>query len=94
MMDMQTTKTGSVSRTSFGREQPTAGWVLPIVHRRGKIVRLLVAALAVAIVLSSVGCVTPFDIRSIAEGQFISFVNTLINAATADTITGILQAGG
>lgn|GEM_PF-5533317 len=32
------------------------------------------------------GCVRPIDVRSIAEGQLISFVNAIINTATSDTI--------
>jgi len=50
----------------------------------------LTLAVAVASMLSVSGCVKPIDIRSIAEGQFISFVNALLNTATSDAIrTGL-----
>lgn len=37
-------------------------------------------------VLFQVGCLSPTDVQAIAQGQLISFINTLINAATSDTI--------
>ncbi len=36
------------------------------------------------------GCLTPSDVQSIAQGQFISFVNALINTVTSDAIRGAL----
>jgi len=36
------------------------------------------------------GCLTPSDVQSIAQGQFISFINALINTVTSDAIRGAL----
>ena len=41
-------------------------------------------------VLFQVGCVSAADVQAIAEGQFISFVNALINSVTSDLISGVI----
>lgn len=41
-------------------------------------------------VLFQVGCLTLTDVDAIAQGQFIMFVNALLNAFTADVITAAL----
>jgi len=50
---------------------------------------LLSVGAGLAILLQS-GCLTPLDVYSIAEGQFIAFVNALINTAVSDAIRGVL----
>jgi hypothetical protein len=54
-----------------------------------RIFRTLLLALS-APVLFEVGCLSPTDVQAIAQGQFISFINTLINAATSDTISAAI----
>ncbi|MFQ5490728.1 MAG: hypothetical protein ACE5GE_08415 [Phycisphaerae bacterium] len=56
---------------------------------RKKIVRTILGLLS-APVLFQVGCLSGTDVRFIAEGQLISFVNTLINASTSDAIRGAI----
>jgi|GEM_PF-2528833 len=41
---------------------------------------------ASAVLVSQAGCLTPFDVQSIAQGQLIAFVNALINTVTSDAI--------
>ena len=43
-----------------------------------------------AVLLFQAGCLTPSDVQSIAQGQFIAFVNALINTVTSDAIRGAL----
>lgn len=43
-----------------------------------------------AVLLFQTGCVTPSDVQSIAQSQFISFINALINTVTGDAIRGAL----
>lgn len=40
--------------------------------------------------VTQAGCLTPLDVQTIAEGQFISFINALINTVTSDAIRGAL----
>ena len=56
---------------------------------RRKIVRVVLAVLSTP-VLFQAGCLSGTDVRAIAEGQFVSFVNALINASTSDAIRGAL----
>ncbi len=58
---------------------------------RKKIVRMVIAVLS-APVLLQVGCLSGNDIRAMAEGQFVSFVNALINASASDAIRGAIGA--
>jgi len=44
-------------------------------------------------VLLQLGCFNPSDFRAIAEGQFIAFVNALVNSVTSDAIQGALANG-
>lgn len=46
--------------------------------------------LAYMLLVFQAGCLTPSDVQSIAQGQFISFVNALINTVTTDAIRGAL----
>ena len=48
--------------------------------------RRLLGIVVMGLLLFQAGCVTPSDVRAIAEGQFISFVNALINTATSDAL--------
>ncbi len=36
--------------------------------------------------LFQVGCISAADVQAIAEGQFIMFVNALINSVTSDVL--------
>jgi hypothetical protein len=56
-----------------------------------RIIRTFLLALT-APVLFQVGCLSPTDVQAVAQGQFISFINTLINAATSDTIGAAIGA--
>ncbi len=51
---------------------------------------LLMLSASVVLVLQT-GCLTPFDVQSVAQGQFISFINALINTVTSDAIRGALS---
>jgi len=52
--------------------------------------RILTWVGACLVLVFQTGCVTPFDVQSIAEGQLISFINALINAGTSDAIRAAL----
>lgn len=41
-------------------------------------------------VVFQLGCFNPVDFQAIAVGQFISFVNALINSVTSDAIRALL----
>ncbi len=49
----------------------------------------LFALLGVPVVLQ-VGCFSAADFQAIAEGQFIMFVNALINSVTSDVLRGAI----
>jgi len=51
--------------------------------------RLIFVPMLVVLVLQT-GCLMPLDVQSIAQGQFISFINALINTVTSDAIRGAL----
>jgi len=36
------------------------------------------------------GCLTPSDVQIVAQGQFISFINALINTVSSDALRGVL----
>ena len=44
----------------------------------------------IAVLLFQTGCITPSDVQSIPQNQFISFINALINTVTSDAIRGAL----
>ena len=50
---------------------------------------LVLLGAGVALV-SQTGCLAQLDVQRIAEGQFISFVNALINTVSSDAIRGAL----
>ena len=52
--------------------------------------RHVVRTVLIGLLLVQAGCLTPNDVRAIAEGQLISFVNALINTATSDAIRSAL----
>ena len=47
-------------------------------------------ALLGAPMLLQVGCFSASDFQAIAEGQFIMFVNALINSVTSDVLRGAI----
>ena len=47
-------------------------------------------ALLGAPMLLQVGCFSAADFQAIAEGQFIMFVNALINSVTSDVLRGAI----
>ncbi len=53
----------------------------------GRTLSLLSASVAI---LFQTGCLTPFDVQSVAQGQLISFINALINTVTSDAIRSAL----
>lgn len=52
--------------------------------------RVLILLGACVTLVFQTGCLTPFDVQSIAQGQLISFVNALINTGTSDAIRGAI----
>lgn len=46
---------------------------------------------ACVFLLFQAGCLTPLDVQNIAQGQFISFVNALINTVTSDAIRSVFS---
>jgi len=50
---------------------------------------LMLVGASVVLVLQT-GCLTPFDVQSIGQGQLISFINALINTGTSDAIRGAI----
>ena len=55
-----------------------------------KRIRQTVFALLGAPMLLQVGCFSAADFQAIAEGQFIMFVNALINSVTSDVLRSAL----
>lgn len=52
-------------------------------------IRFIALSVSSPVVLQ-LGCFNASDFRAIAEGQFISFVNALINSVTSDAIRTFL----
>ncbi len=50
---------------------------------------LIFLGAGVALVFQT-GCLRPFDVQVIAQGQLISFINALINTVTSDALRGVL----
>jgi hypothetical protein len=55
-----------------------------------KRIRQTFFALLGAPMLLQVGCFNAADFQAIAEGQFIMFVNALINSVTSDVLRGAI----
>jgi len=58
---------------------------------RRKWMRLTLAMVCMPPLLA-VGCLSGNDVRAVAEGQFVAFVNTLINSVTSDAIRAAIGA--